>query len=224
MTRSAELRAAAVTINCYLNSEGVGVTVLGGPQGHGTIVRLPMSCDSLDETLMLIQKKLKLDERMLFASELWTPDGKLIRSFEELVAAANIDSPIIVGCGEPFDASRVPQELAEFHKQGGGRTGPKRVHQDLSRRRKDELANRAQTVRAAGHGLSAEAAQVARTQNAAQNREHVNDMRQRWFLPPTRTHQRRAPVVASSVASWLWPCTLSVGRQAPPLLACTQRG
>ena len=35
-TRSSLLRSAGVRLNCYLNAEGVGVVVVGGPRGHGT--------------------------------------------------------------------------------------------------------------------------------------------------------------------------------------------
>ena len=48
-TKSSVLRKDRVRINCYLNAEGVGVTVIGGPRGHGTIVRLPLECDTLAE-------------------------------------------------------------------------------------------------------------------------------------------------------------------------------
>ena len=68
-TKSAILRRQRTRLNVYLNSEGVGVTVIGGPKGHGTIVMLPMECDTLEEVLPLIQLKLKLDERMLYAAE-----------------------------------------------------------------------------------------------------------------------------------------------------------
>ena len=99
-TRSAVLRKAGVRLNCYLNAEGVGVTVIGGPQGHGTIVLLPAECDTLEEVLPHIQLKLDLDKRLMYASELWLPDGSEILAMQQLVDASAIDTPIIVGCGE----------------------------------------------------------------------------------------------------------------------------
>ena len=68
--------APRVRLNCYLNCEGVGVTVLGAPQGHGFIVKLPGQVDTIEEVLIHLQKQMKLDNRMLYASEMWTPDGK----------------------------------------------------------------------------------------------------------------------------------------------------
>ena len=114
-TKSAELRKRQMRINCYLNAEGVGVTVIGGPRGHGTIVQLPTDVDTLEEVLPLIQLKLKLAERMMFAADLFLPDGTVITEFKQLVDATAIDTPIIVGCGEPFDGSRVPLDLLAFH-------------------------------------------------------------------------------------------------------------
>ena len=181
MTRSALLRAQGVRLNCYLNCEGVGVTYLGGPQGHGTIIKLPGACDTIEEVLIHLQKQMKLDARMLYASEFWTPDGKSIKSFKQLSEAAAIDSPIIVGCGEPFDGSRIPQDLLEFHKEGGGRVGARSVHKQLKSRRQQALRDKAETVRSAGHGINSEAVSVARYQNVEVNKEHVNEMRHQYM-------------------------------------------
>ena len=181
MTKSAMLRQTGVRLNCYLNCEGVGVTVIGGPQGHGTICKLPSAVDTIAEVLIHIQKAMKLDARMLYASELWAPDGASIKSFKALSEAAAIGSPIIVGCGEPFDGSRIPQDLLEFHKEGGGRAGPRSVHKQLKSRRQQALRDKAETVRAAGHGMNSEAVSVARYQNVEVNKEHVSEMRHKYM-------------------------------------------
>ena len=67
-TKSSMLREQRVRLNVYLNAEGVGVTVIGGPRGHGTIVVLPVEVDTLEEVMPLIQERLKLDERMMYAA------------------------------------------------------------------------------------------------------------------------------------------------------------
>ena len=113
-TRSAQLRASSIRLNCYLNLEGVGVTYVGGPQGHGTIVQLPVEVDTLDEVLSHVQLKLDLDKRMCYAADLFLPDGKIVKSYAELVEHSKRETPIIIGCGEAFDGSRVPQDLLEF--------------------------------------------------------------------------------------------------------------
>ena len=182
-TRSSLLRSAGVRLNCYLNAEGVGVVVVGGPRGHGTIVQLPTTCDSLEEVLPLIQLKMKLDERMMFAADLWLPDGTAITKYQQLVDASAIDTPIIVGCGEPFDQSRVPMDLLEFHKQGGGRGGVHKVNSTLKSSRKNDRVDRAESVRQAGHGLlpNSLAVVTARSQNVVTNREKASLMRQYYM-------------------------------------------
>lgn len=180
-TRSAQLRAMGIRLCCYLNCEGVGVAIIGGPQGHGTVVKLPVECDTMEEVLILIQSRLKLDARMLYASELYDVHGNPIIDVEQLAQLSLVDAPIIVGCGEPFDATRIPQDLVEFHREGGGRKGPQKVHTELKAKREQALREKAEKVRNAGHGINSEAAAVARLQNVEQNREHVNNMRHRYM-------------------------------------------
>jgi len=182
-TRASELRALGVRLNCYLNTEGVGVVVIGGPKGHGTIVQLPVECDTLEEVMIHVQLRLKLDERMQYASDLWLPDGTEVKSYDQLVEAARVEAPIIVGCGEPFDASRVPLDLLEFHKQGGGRKGPSSVFSGIRESRKRDKMERAEAVREAGHGLlpNSMAVVTARAQNVETNREKAALMRQYYM-------------------------------------------
>jgi len=180
-TRSAQLRAGGIRLNCYLNCDGVGVGHLGGPQGHGTIVRLPVGCDTLEEVLIKTQQQLSLDSRMLYASELWKVDGTPIQTYKQLAQAAEEDAPVVVGCGEPFDGTRVPQDLLEFSREGGGRQGQQRVHKTLRERRTAALKEKAERVRVSGHGVNSEAVTIARTINIEQNREHVNEMRHKYM-------------------------------------------
>lgn len=182
-TKSSVLRKERVRLNVYLNQEGVGVPIIGGPQGHGTIVMLPLECDTLEEVMPLIQLKLDLDKRMLYAAELWLPDGTYVTTYQELVDAAALSTPIIVGCGEPFDGSRVPMDLLEFHKQGGGRHAVHKVNSSLAFSRKNHKVERAENVREAGHGLlpNSLAVVTARTQNVEANREKAASMRQQYM-------------------------------------------
>lgn len=173
--RPQELRATGVRLTCYLNCDSSGYS-------HGTIVKLPVECDTIPETIQKIQARMKLDSRMLYASELWLPDGRRVGNFEELYEAAANHTPIIVGCGEPFDSTHVPTDLAEFHREGGAlHKASRKVHKQLTSRRKQALHDKAETVRAAGHGINSEAAAVARGQNTEMNREHVIDMRRAYM-------------------------------------------
>ena len=43
----------------------------------------------------------------------------------------------MVGCGEPFDGSRVPADLLEFYKEGGGRAGSRKVLKGMATKRKE---------------------------------------------------------------------------------------
>ena len=182
-TRSSLLRSGGVRLNCYLNAEGVGVVVVGGPRGHGTLVQLPTTCDTIEEALPLIQLKMKLNERMMYAADLWLPDGTSITTFQQLVDASAIDTPIIVGCGEPFDGSRVPLDLLEFHRQGGGRGAVHKVNKTLKNSRKNDRVDKAESVRQAGHGLlpNSLAVVTARSQNVETNREKAANMRQYYM-------------------------------------------
>ncbi|KOO35149.1 hypothetical protein Ctob_012321, partial [Chrysochromulina tobinii] len=116
-------------------------------RASSTIVQLPADCDTLEEVIPYIQKKLQLDKRMLFVAELFTPTGDLINSWDQLVQAAQTDTPIIIGCGEPFDAMRVPNALLEMHLNGGGRKAVKRVTRELKDKRLAERQDRAEMER-----------------------------------------------------------------------------
>ena len=150
-TRSAELRARGTRLTCYLNAEA---------DGSGTIVKLPETCDTMGEVLMKVQSQMKLDARMLYASELWTPDGTRIRSFKSLLDAAAQQTPIMVGCGEPFDGMRIPPELLEIYQEGGGGGFDQspQAHGDEAQ----ALKEKADQVRLSGRGINSEAVTVAR--------------------------------------------------------------
>lgn len=159
------------------------MTHVGGPQGHGTIVLLPPEVDTLDEVLRHVQLKLDLDSRLMFAADLFLPDGEIIDSFEELVKYSKLETPIIVGCGEAFDGSRVPRDLLEFHLQGGGRSAVKKVNSELSKQRYYSKSDRAESVRQDGHGVYPNSLAVvqSRTQAVEANREKAAMMRQRYL-------------------------------------------
>ena len=190
-TRSAQLRACGVRLNCYLNSEGVGVTYVGGPKGHGTIVQLPVEVDTLEEVLQHIQLKLDLEKRLSFAADLFLPDGKIIKTWEELLDHSKRMTPIIVGCGEPFDGSRVPQDLLEFYLQGGGRDAIQKVNKELAKQRMYKRSDQAEAVREDGHGVYPNSLAVvqSRTHTVEANREKANMMRQRYLEGLVRRHE-----------------------------------
>ena len=75
----------------------------------------------MGEVLPKIQARMLLDKRMLYASELFLPDGTKISSYDVLVDTARRDTAVIVGCGEPFDPQCIPPSMLSVHLQGGGR-------------------------------------------------------------------------------------------------------
>ena len=58
-TKTELLRSQGLRLNCYLNCEGVGVSVVGGTQGHGQILKLPVGAGDISEAITHIQKSLK---------------------------------------------------------------------------------------------------------------------------------------------------------------------
>ena len=100
---------------------------------------------------------------------------------QRLVDAAALDTAIIVGCGEPFDPSTIPYDILEFHLQGGGRAAAKKVKKQLQDKRQQESNERADTVRASGHGLDSKAAITSRYQNKEEHREQAAMQRQEYM-------------------------------------------
>ena len=60
------------------------------------------------------------------------------------------------------DPSTIPYDLLEFHLQGGGRQAAKKVKKQLQDKRKEEALEKADTVRASGHGLDSVATSTSR--------------------------------------------------------------
>mmetsp|Transcript_17712 Transcript_17712/g.35715 ORF Transcript_17712/g.35715 Transcript_17712/m.35715 type:complete len:402 (-) Transcript_17712:382-1587(-) len=168
-TATSRMRASGVKIACYLNTEC--------NRGRSTIVHLPGSVDTMAEVFPMIQRRMKLDERMLYAAELFLPDGQRISSFKQLREAADMDTAIIVGCGEPFDSSTIPQSMLSFHTHGGGRIAPKVVKKELADKKLRGAQLKADQVRASGHGLDSSAAQAARLASVEAHREAAAEMR-----------------------------------------------
>ena len=88
-----------------------------------------------------------LDQKILYAAQLFLPDGKKIKSYRDLIEAADKDHAIIVGCGEPFDPTTVPYDLLEAYLHGGGREGLKKVKAQLKQKQKIAAQEKADTVR-----------------------------------------------------------------------------
>jgi hypothetical protein len=137
----------------------------------------------MEEVLPHIQKQLKLDALMCYAADLFLPDGHIVETYEELVEASKKEIPIIVGCGEPFDQSRVPQDLLSFAKAGGNRKAVKSVVSGLADSRFEARKEQAEMVRQDGHGVFPNSLAVvnARTQAVEANREKAAYMRQRYL-------------------------------------------
>lgn len=172
-TRTTRLRATGVKLSVYLNTEV--------NKGYATVISLPEDCDTLGEVLPKIQQQMQLDRRMLYAAELYLPSGEKITDYKKLIDSAALDTAIIVGCGEPFDPSSIPYDLLEFHLQGGGRQAAKKVKKQLQDKRKEECLEKADTVRASGHGLDSKAAITSRQQAQEDNREQANLQRQEYM-------------------------------------------
>jgi hypothetical protein len=168
-TVTSKLRAAGTKLSCYLNTEC--------NRGRSYVISLPERIDTLGEVFQIVQQKMGLDGRMLYAAELFLPDGQKITSWKQLREAAEIDTAIIVGCGEPFDATTIPQSMLSFHMHGGGRTAPKVVKKELADKKMRAAQLKADQVRASGHGLSSQAAVAARMEHAEQNRQQAAEMR-----------------------------------------------
>ena len=174
-TRTSRMRTTGVKLACYLNTEC--------NHGRATIIHLPDECDTFGEVLPKIQARMQLDARMLFAAELFLPDGKKIKTYPELMRAAQIDTAIIVGCGEPFDHSTIPVDILEFHRHGGGRSAVRTVKKEQADKRRLDAHEKADSVRASGHGVypNSVAVVTARSQTLETNRGHASQMRHEYM-------------------------------------------
>ena len=168
-TLTSRLRSTGIKLTCYLNTEC--------NRGRSTIIHLPEACDTLGEVFPLIQRRMGLDGRMLYAAELFLPDGAKIASYKQLHEMAQLDTAIIVGCGEPFDSSTVPQSMLSFHTHGGGRKAANVVKKELAEKKLKSSQLKADQVRASGHGLSNAAASAAKLASIETNREAAASMR-----------------------------------------------
>jgi len=169
------MRSTGVKLACYLNTEC--------DRGRSTIIHLPDECDTLGEVMPKIQSRMQLDARMLYAAELFLPNGDKIRTYKTLVQAAELDTAIIVGCGEPFDPSTVPFDILEFHLHGGGRSAARKVKKELADKRQLDAHEKADTVRASGHGVfpNSVAVVTARSQTVETNRGQASQMRHEYM-------------------------------------------
>ena len=169
------MRCTGIKLACYLNTEV--------DRGRATIIHLPEECDTLGEVLPKIQARMHLDQRMLYAAEIFLPNGDRVRSYKQLVEASDMDTAIIVGCGEPFDPSTIPYDLLEFHLHGGGRAAARKVKKELADKRWLDAHERADSVRASGHGVfpNSVAVVTARSQTLTSNREQAAQMRHEYM-------------------------------------------
>lgn len=168
-TISAKLRAQGMRLMCYLNTDA--------KQQAAVAVAVPESVQTLKGVLDGIQRVMKLERRMLYARQLFLPDGELVQTFRALHAAASVDTPIIVGCSEPFDKFAIPQHMLHIHRAGNGRSAPKAIKHQLELKRIKAARLKADQVRAAGHGSTSMAARHARQLALESNREHAARLR-----------------------------------------------
>ena len=73
-TLTSRLRSTGKKLTCYLNTEC--------NRGRATIIHLPEACDTLGEVFPLVQRRMGLDNRMLYAAELFLPDGTKIITYK----------------------------------------------------------------------------------------------------------------------------------------------
>jgi len=172
-THTSRIRAQGIKLVCYINTEV--------NRGRSTVIHLPEAEDTIEEMLPYIQKRMQLDKRMLYAKKLFTPDGSLITTWEDLTAAAAQDIPIIVACGEPFDATTVPASMVAFQEHGGGRNAAQQCKHELQERRKKAAQLKADQVRASGHGTTSSAAKSARVEAVEKNRNQAAQMRHEFM-------------------------------------------
>lgn len=172
-TRTVRLRSNGLKLSCYIN-ERVNFS-------RATVISLPEECDTIAEVMPKIQQMMQLDKELKYAAELYNPDGSKITSWKELETAARKDTAIVVGCGEPFDHNTMPWDILEFYKQGGGRKAAKIVKHMLQDKRKEEALEKADTVRASGHGLTPVAVITSRNENVELNRQQANIQRHEYM-------------------------------------------
>lgn len=224
-TKTSRMRSQIIKVNCYLNGEA--------DHGRAAVVKLPEECDTLGEVLPKIHKRLDLDKRIAYAAELFLPDGKKIRTYPELVDAAENDHAVIVTCGEAFDPTTIPYDLLEAYLHGGGRKAIVKVKQELETKQKIAAHDKADTVRSDGHGVYPNSAAVvtSRSMTVESNREVGAQMRHEymeqvriantvcWHLMRLDTH---SILLASSSASLPGPepsrAAGRIGRRASPCL------
>jgi len=174
-TKTSRLRTSIIKLSCYLNGEA--------DRGRATVVRLPEECDTLGEIIPKIHKRMGMDKRIAYAAELFLPDGKKINTYRELIDASELQHAIIVGCGEKFDPTTIPYDLLEAYLHGGGRDGLKMVKQQLNEKQKIAAAEKADTVRSAGHGIYPNSAAVvtARSEVVDANKTMAAQMRHEYM-------------------------------------------
>ena len=174
-TRTSRMRTNIVKLSCYLNREA--------DRSRATIVRLPVECDTLGEAIPKIHMRLDLDKKIAYAAELFLPDGTKIKSFPELVEASEKNHAIIVGCGEAFDPTTIPYDILEAYLHGGGPKALHRVTQELRAKQQQYAHEKADTIRASGHGVypNSSAVVTAREGTLEMNRQVAAQMRHEYM-------------------------------------------
>jgi hypothetical protein len=206
-TRSSRIRSQGTKLACYLN----GFASSGG----ATMIHLPAECDTLGEVLPKIQQLMHLDKKILYAAELFLPDGTKIDNFPMLISHADNHTAIIVGCGEAFDPTTVPFDLVEAYLNGGGREGPRRVNRQLAEKRLQSRHMQADSVRASGHGVfpNSVASVTARSSTVASNAELAAEMRHE-YMEQVRRRYGEGRVGGRDMKGWVG------GSRIPLILQC----
>ena len=127
-TLSARLRTSGLRLMCYINTDDNSRT-------RSCFVSIPESTQTLKDVLAVIQRVMRLDRRFLYARQIFLPDGEVVTSYRALVDAASNDTPVIVGCGEPFNRDGVPPHMLLAHLAGTGRDAPKGIKREFEQKR-----------------------------------------------------------------------------------------
>lgn len=161
-TNASRLRAQGIRVPCYLNGETA--------KSAARMVAVPETVSTLREMLDVVQVQMRLDSKLMYARDLYMPNGDSIRTYEELRERAASSTPMIIGCGEPFDPTCIPPSMLMAFQRGGGRKANSDIKRELLERKRRAAHLKADQVRSGGHGANNSAARSARDKCADKRR------------------------------------------------------
>lgn len=138
---------------------------------------VPETMQTMKELYALIQKEMRLERKMMFASSVYLPTGERLTKLSEFKAYAQQECAFIIGCGEPFDKHNVPASLVLAFQHGGGRHANNEIKKELMDKRKKAAHLKADQIRATGHGTNNSAVRQARQEAIEHNRQQAAVLR-----------------------------------------------